>query len=183
MDFRVGYSMYTGNNFSKNVNSSYDFAKMGRIRETVVREKENEKINERKSAGYEGRPFREHYFFSQGVDVTDNPNAHKVIVPISEEMKREIEKNVQAGYERQGHYPKEDISNVEKMHKLKNEYIANIKKEDRPKTSWSIYQYRHKVSEKYEALIRERDPEWDWGKKVKPEVLKQVFGGGLDISI
>lgn len=193
MSLSIGQNLNNYNSFfnnnkktngqKKSSNSQFDFMTMGTVRNAVIQQTAKENMASRLDKTESNTPTYDKKVTWYGVDITDNPSAYKKLVPISDEVKKEIYENVKGDFERQGKVSKDDIRNIEKFYKIKEKYLSNVKQEDKPKTSWSMNQYHESVHTEIEAKIRELDPKWDWGQPVKKEVLNQVFGNKLDVSI
>ncbi len=161
----------------KNAKQDYDLMSMGTIRNAIKQQNaKDDMINGQ-------QPLYEEKLTWYGIDITDNPDAHKEIVPISDEAKKKIFENVRKDFEQTGRKPKDDVSIMESFYDLKDDYVKNIDGMDKLKSSWTMSQYRRAIHSEIESKVRELDKKWDWGQPVKKEVLNQVFGKKLDISI
>ncbi len=172
-----------GMNRKKKPSSNIDFTSMGRVRDAVYRQKSSEQISSKLGKSSTGEPLYDRKVTWYGIDITDNPHAHKEIVPISDSVKKEIFENVKKDFEATGRQSKDDVSIMESFFDLADDYVKNIEGMDKLKSSWSMSQYRREVHGEIEAKVRELDPKWDWGQPVKTEVLGKIFGSKIDISI
>ncbi len=154
---------------------------MGTIRNAVIQQQARDKIQSRNENS--GTPAYDKKVTWYGVDITDNPDIYKEIVPISDKVKKDIFENVKKDFESTGKRSKDDISLMENFYKMCDKYVSNLDGMDKLKTSWSMSQYRRAVHSEIESKIRELDKKWDWGQPVKSEVLNQIFGNKLDVSI
>ncbi len=172
-----------GKSQKKTTSNQLDFMSMGTIRNAVIQQKAKEQMNSRFEKTNNNDPTYTDKFSWYGIDITDNPNAHKEIVPISDEVKEKIFENVKRDFEQTGRVNKEDVSIMESFYDLKDNYVKNINGMDKLKTSWTMSQYRFELHDKIEEQIRKLDKKWDWGQPVKNEVLNQIFGSKFEISI
>ncbi len=170
-------------NRQNNVSNNMDFTSMGTIRDAIISEKASEKINSKLYDNNTGEPLYEEKLTWYGIDITDNPHAHKVIVPLPDDVKEKIFENLKKSYEETGRKPKNDVSTIEEFYDFCDKTVSSKKGLDKLKTSWTMSQYRSEVSDIIESKIRKLDPKWDWGQPVKREVLGKIFGAKLDIYI
>ncbi len=162
--------------------SQMDFASMGTIRNAVIQQKAKEEINSRVEKNNEKLLYEEKLTW-YGIDITNNPDAHKVTVPLSSDVKEKISEIVRKDFEETGRKSKDDVSIMESFYKLCDKTVSNIKGVEKLKTAWSMSQYKDEIHSKIESKIRELDPKWDWGQPVKKEVLSKVFSKSLDVSV
>ncbi|MFV0314841.1 MAG: DUF3879 family protein [Anaerotignum sp.] len=163
-------------------NGLNDFMAMGTVKNAVMQQKAKDYMTDLFEKADPQSTYTEKFTVC-GVDVTDNPDAYKVIVPLSENIKNKLDEIVRENLEQQGHVSKTDMKLTEKRIAYQTEYLNSLKQEDRPAALWSIGAYLSTKTDVFEAKIRQLDPKWDWGRPVKEEVLDQVFGNKLDISI
>ncbi len=176
-------SMQKGGKQKAKATSQMDFASMGTIRNAVIQQMAKDNMATRLGQTEENIPTYTDKLTICGVDYTDNPDGYKVIVPISDDIKKKIYENVKKDFETTGIRAKDDFRIIEEFYSMKRDYISNKEGEMKAKTMWSVSEYRGELHEKIESKIRELDPKWDWGQPVKKEVLKQVFAKKLDISV
>ncbi len=167
----------------KSTNNQLDFMSMGTIRNAVIQQKAKDNMQSRLKKSDENIPTYTDKLTVCGVDYTDNPDGYKVIIPISEDIKKKVNEFVKKDFETTGIRSKDDLSVIEEFYSMKRDYIKNLKGEEKAKASWSVSEYMREVHGKIENKIRELDKKWDWGQPVKKEVLNQIFGNKLDISI
>ncbi len=164
-------------------NSQYDFTTMGTIRNAVIQEKVKEQMATRFEKSEENIPTYTDKLTICGIDYTDNPDGYKVIIPISDEIKKKIYENVKKDFETTGIRARDDFDIIEEFYSMKRDYIKNIKGEEKAKAMWSVSEYRGEIHTRIEAKIRELDKKWDWGQPVKKEVLNEIFGKKLDVRV
>ncbi len=170
----------------KVTNSSVDFTSMGTIKSALIQQKSKERleglISNTKNDSDE--PTYERRVTKYGVDITDDPHAHKVRVPISDDVKEKIRLNVKESFENTGRDKKASIKVVDDFYKIKEDYLKRYEDpKDKLSPSWSLSEYGSDVHSAVESRVRELDPSWDWGKPVKNEVLSEIFGDNFNFSI
>lgn len=171
------------NDQTKATNNQLDFMSMGTIRNAVIQQRTKDNMQSRLNKSEDNIPTYTDKLTICGVDYTDNPDGYKVIVPISDEIKKKIYENVKKDFETTGIRSKDNLDIIEDFYDMKRNYINNFKGEQKAKTAWSVSEYRSEIHNKVESKIRELDKKWDWGQPVKKEVLNQIFGNKLDVSI
>ncbi len=170
---------------SKNKKSkTLDFNPTGTIRDMAKLKLASDNMQTKATNKDENIPTYDHKFTVCGIDFTDNPDGFKKIVPIPEEMRKKLDQFVKENFERQGYVKKDNLELTEKRIKTEQDFLKTLKQEDRPSMLWSMAQYGFNESKRFEAQIREKDPSWDWGRKVKTGVIEEVFSKNkIDIQI
>ncbi len=172
-----------GKSQKKTTSNQLDFMSMGTIRNAVIQQKAKEQIESRSNKTANSEPLYEEKLTWYGIDITNNPDVHKEIVPIADNVKEKIFEIVKKDFEETGRKSKDDVSIMESFYKLCDNTVSNIKGIDKLKTAWSMSNYKDEIHSKIENKIRELDKKWDWGQPVKNEVLNQIFGNKFDKSI
>ncbi|MEY8493673.1 DUF3879 family protein [Lachnospiraceae bacterium 29-91] len=139
-----------------------------------------------------------HYKNSYGVEgmcVTNNPNARKIIL-VSDEMKQRVFDNVKDAFYKYNGMSGDNEAEWEEMAQAKNAYYKTLKKSDRAAAAWTLGQFEISVSRKVAGAVKERVPGWTYGDQIPAGVLDEVFAdesitpmvsgksgtaGGLDI--
>ncbi len=167
----------------KPATSQLDFMTMGTVRNAVIQQRAKDNMQSKLGKSEENMPTYTDKLTICGVDYTDNPDGYKVIVPISDDIKKKIYENVKKDFETTGIRSREDFRIVEEFYSMKREYAYKFEGEQKAKVAWSVGEYRGEIHTEIENKIRELDKKWDWGQPVKKEVLNQIFGNRLDVSI
>ncbi|RRK31063.1 hypothetical protein EBB54_06510 [Schaedlerella arabinosiphila] len=139
-----------------------------------------------------------HYKNSYGVEgmcVTNNPNARKII-QVSDEMKQRVFDNVKDAFYKYNGMSGDNEAEWEEMAQAKNAYYKTLKKSDRAAAAWTLGQFEISVSRKVAGAVKEKVPGWTYGDQIPAGVLDEVFAdesitsmvsgksgtaGGLDI--
>ena len=139
-----------------------------------------------------------HYKNSYGVEgmcVTNNPNARKII-QVSDEMKQRVFDSVKDAFYKYNGMSGDNEAEWEEMAQAKNAYYKTLKKSDRAAAAWTLGQFEISVSRKVAGAEKERVPGWTYGDQIPAGVLDEIFAdesitsmvsrkygtaGGLDI--
>ncbi len=160
------------------VTKEYDLSKIGRIRDAILDEKAKSVSKEN-----ENIPTYTERLTWYDIDITDTPDIYKELVPISEESKKFVYENIKVDFETTGRRAFNDITNIEKYHDYCKRTAGKEDGLNKLKMHWSIGQYRDEVHREIENKVRDLDPKWDWGQPIKTEVLNEIFGKKLDVSV
>ncbi len=147
------------NSQKKPANAQFYFMTMGTVRNAVIQQRTKDNMQSKFDETSE--PAYDKKVTWYGIDITENPDIYKEIVPISDKAKKEIYENVKKDFETTGKRSKDDISLMENFYKMCDKYVSNLEGLDKLKTSWSLSQYRSSVHSEVESKIRELDKKWD----------------------
>lgn len=121
-----------------------------------------------------------HYKNSHGVEgmcVTGNPNARKII-PVSDEIKRRVFDSVKNAFYKYNGMSGDNEAEWEEMARAKNAYYQTLKKSDRVAAAWTLGQFEISVARKVAGAIKEQTPGWTYGEPIPAGVLDEIFADG-----
>lgn len=139
----------------------------------------------KRRSGAQGRNTLEdflsgHYKNSYGVEgmcVTNNPNARKII-QVSDEMKERVFQNVKDAFYKYNGMSGDNEAEWEAMARAKNEYYKTLKIEDRAAAAWTLGRLEAGFANQAAEAVKEKVPGWTYGKPIPTEVLDDIFAGG-----
>lgn len=152
-----------------------DIYSIGTIREAIKQKKAKDQMEDQITED-ENKDLYDEKFTVCGVDYTNNPDGFKIIVPLPDEVKKQLDQFVRENFERQGHVSKYNMTLTDKRLAYEKKYLESLEQKDRPSALWTMAQYQFAKSDEIEAQVREKDPKWEWGQKIKPEILSEIFG-------
>ncbi len=118
-----------------------------------------------------------HYKNSYGVEgmcVTNNPNARKII-PVSDEMKQRVFNSVKDAFYKYNGMSGDNEAEWEEMARAKNAYYKTLKREDRVAAAWTLGQLEIGIARKVAGAVKESVPGWTYGRSIPTEVLDRIF--------
>ncbi|MFI3230884.1 MAG: DUF3879 family protein [bacterium] len=116
---------------------------------------------------------------ASGYLATDN--SHKVIIPISDEVKNEVEEYVKNLYvNQQGWY----IGGQQSVGDISYAYTQTLEPNERLSAGWSVNQYYFEVCDKYKAVVNETNPNWPYdGSTYDPSIFDNFTAKSVDYSL
>ena len=141
-----------------------------------------------------------HYKNSYGVEgmcVTNNPNARRII-KVSDEMKQRVFNSVRDAFYKYNGMSGDNEREWEEMARAKNNYYKTLKKEDRAAAAWTLGQLEISIARKVSDAVKAKVPGWTHGKPIPSDVLDEIFAdegitsmvtgksgtaGGVDVKI
>lgn len=117
---------------------------------------------------------RKNSYGVEGMCVTNNPNARK-IVNVSDEMKQRVFNSVKDAFYKYNGMSGDNEAEWEEMAQAKNNYYKTLKKEDRVAAAWTLGQLEVNIANKVSNAVRARVPEWTYGKPILSDVLDEIF--------
>ena len=117
---------------------------------------------------------RKNSYGVEGMCVTNNPNARKII-HVSDEMKQRVFNNVKDAFYKYNGMSGDNEAEWEEMAIAKNEYYKTLKKNDRVAAAWTLDQLEVSIARKVSSAVKERVPGWTYGKPISSDVLDEIF--------
>ncbi|MBD5549278.1 MAG: DUF3879 family protein [Lachnospiraceae bacterium] len=117
---------------------------------------------------------RKNSYGVEGMCVTNNPNARKII-KVSDEMKQRVFYNVKDAFYKYNGMSGDNEAEWEEMAQAKNNYYKTLKKEDRAAAAWTLGQLEVNIANKVFNAVRARVPGWTYGKPIPSDVLDEIF--------
>jgi len=135
-----------------------------------------------RGSGASGRNTLEDYFSGhrknsygvEGMCVTNNPNARKMI-HVSDEMKQRVFNSVKDAFYKYNGMSGDNETEWEEMALAKNEYYKTLKTSDRAAAAWTLDQLEISIARKVSSAIKERIPGWTHGQQILSDVLDEIF--------
>lgn len=118
-----------------------------------------------------------HYKNSHGVEgmcVTNNPNARKII-KVSDEMKQRVFNSVKDAFYKYNGMSGDNEAEWEEMAQAKNNYYKTLKKEDRVAAAWTLGQLEISIGRKAASAVKEKVSGWTHGRPIPSDVLDEIF--------
>lgn len=135
---------------------------------------------------------RKNSYGVEGMCVTNNPNARKII-NVSDEMKQRVFDSVKDAFYKYNGMSGDNKAEWEEMAIAKNEYYKTLKTSDRVAAAWTLDQLEVSIARKVSSAVKERVPGWTHGKPIPSDVLDDIFadesitsmvsGTGLDMKV
>lgn len=113
--------------------TQYDFMTMGTVRNAVKLQKTKEQAENMGNGT--GEPLYEDKLSWYGIDITNNPDAHKVIVPLNDAVKEKIFQNVKKSFQETARKPKNDVSTIEEFYDFCDTTVSTLIGMDKLKTA------------------------------------------------
>ena len=117
---------------------------------------------------------RKNSYGVEGMCVTNNPNARKII-KVSDEMKQRVFNSVKDAYYKYNGMSGDNEAEWEEMAQAKNNYYKTLKKEDRVAAAWTLGQLEISIGRKVANAVKEKVPGWTHGKPIPSDVLDEIF--------
>ena len=117
---------------------------------------------------------RKNSYGVEGMCVTNNPNARKII-KVSDEMKQRVFNSVKDSFYKYYGMSGDNEAEWEEIARAKNNYYKTLKKEDRVAAAWTLGQLEVSIGRKVSSAIDEKVPGWMPGKPVPAGVLDEIF--------
>lgn len=112
----------------------------------------------------------------EGMCVTNNPNARKII-EVSDGMKQRVFQNVKDAFYKYNGMSGDNEAEWEEMARAKNEYYKTLKVGDRAAATWTLGRLEIGIANKVSGAVREKIPGWTYGQQIPSEVLDDIFAG------
>ncbi len=117
---------------------------------------------------------RKNSYGVEGMCVTNNPNARKII-KVSDEMKQRVFNSVKDAFYKYNGMSGDNEAEWEEMAWAKNNYYKTLKKEDRAAAAWTLGQLEISIGRKVASAVKEKVPGWTHGKPIPAGVLDKIF--------
>ena len=135
-----------------------------------------------RSSGVSGRNTLEDYLSGhrknsygvEGMCVTYNPNARKII-SVSDEMKQRVFNSVKDAFYKYNGMSGDNEAEWEEMAQAKNNYYKTLKKEDRVAAAWTLGLLEISIANKVSSAVKAKVPGWTHGKPIPSDVLDEIF--------
>ncbi len=135
-----------------------------------------------RSSGTGGRNTLEDYLSGhrknsygvEGMCVTNNPNARKII-NVSDEMKQRVFNSVKDAFYKYYGMSGDNEVEWEEMAQAKSNYYKTLKKEDRVAAAWTLGQLEVNIANKVSSAVKAKVPGWTCGKPIPSDVLDEIF--------
>lgn len=109
-----------------------------------------------------------------------DPSEWQKIVPVPDKIKQDIIDAVRKEFEESGGMGDENSAHM----KIKLGYLHSIPGVERSSVGWTLDQIKYEEAKRISDFIKSKDPSWDWGKPVKPEILTEAYNSPqVDIKI
>lgn len=125
---------------------------------------------------------RKNSYGVEGMCVTGNPNARR-IVNVSDEMKQRVFDSVKDAYYKYNGMSGDNEAEWEEMARAKNGYYKTLKKSDRAAAAWTLGRLEINMARKVFSAVQERVPGWMPGKPIPSDVLDEIFADESITSI
>ena len=110
-------------------------------------------------------------------DITGS-TAHRRIVPVSDEVKKEI-----TGLVRKETFDGLGMSNGEEKSKIINDYLKTVPSKERSAVAWTLGQLYSDTAQSYVDKIKENDPNWTNGQFFDKSILDNFPPKHIDIKV
>ncbi len=117
---------------------------------------------------------RKNSYGVEGMCVTNNPNARKII-NVSDEMKQRVFNSVKDAFYKYNGMSGDNEAEWEEMAQAKNNYYKTLKKEDRVAAAWTLGQLEISIGRKVASAVKAKVPGWTHGKPIPAGVLDEIF--------
>ena len=117
---------------------------------------------------------RKNSYGVEGMCVTNNPNARKII-KVSDEMRQRVFNSVKDAFYKYNGMSGDNEAEWEEMAQAKNNYYMTLKKEDRVAAAWTLGQLEISIGRKVASAVNEKVPGWTHGKPIPAGVLDEIF--------
>ena len=117
---------------------------------------------------------RKNSYGVEGMCVTNNPNARKII-KVSDEMRQRVFNSVKDAFYKYNGMSGDNEAEWEEMAQAKNNYYMTLKKEDRVAAAWTLGQLEISIGRKVASAVKEKVPGWTHGKPIPAGVLDEIF--------
>ena len=117
---------------------------------------------------------RKNSYGVEGMCVTNNPNARKII-KVSDEMKQRVFNSVKDAFYKYNGMSGDNEAEWEEMARAKNAYYKTLKREDRVAAAWTLGQLEIGIARKVAGAVKESVPGWTYGRSIPTEVLDRIF--------
>ena len=117
---------------------------------------------------------RKNSYGVEGMCVTNNPNARKII-KVSDEMKQRVFNSVKDAFYKYNGMSGDNEAEWEEMAQAKNNYYKTLKKEDRVAAAWTLGQLEISIGRKVASAVKEKVPGWTHGQPIPADVLDEIF--------
>lgn len=101
-----------------------------------------------------------------GMLLNGKGDSYKVIVPVDDEIKNIIADSIRDAFVNNNGYEQGEGHSVDRK-----EYIMTQPKDERLKVSYTLEQYHFSIVEKYKDIIKEHNPNWQWGDSYDPSIF------------
>ena len=117
---------------------------------------------------------RKNSYGVEGMCVTNNPNARKII-KVSDEVKQRVFNSVKDAFYKYNGMSGDNEAEWEEMARAKNNYYKTLKKEDRVAAAWTLGQLEISIGRKVASAVKEKVPGWTHGQPIPSDVLNEIF--------
>ncbi len=117
---------------------------------------------------------RKNSYGVEGMCVTNNPNARKII-EVSDEMKQRVFDSVKNAFYKYNGMSGDNEAEWEEMAVAKNNYYKTLKVNDRVAAAWTLGQLEINIAKKVAGAVKEKVPGWTYGKPIPSDVLDEIF--------
>ena len=117
---------------------------------------------------------RKNSYGVEGMCVTNNPNARKII-KVSDEMKQRVFESVKNAFYKYNGMSGDNEAEWEEMAVAKNNYYKTLKVNDRVAAAWTLGQLEISIANKVSSAVKEKVPGWTYGKPIPSDVLDEIF--------
>ena len=112
----------------------------------------------------------------EGMDITGRTDFRR-IVPVDEGVANKIKSLVFERMEKNG-----GMSGGEIESEIIKDYVMSLPPEERAAAGWTLNQISLQEADRLGEYVHQRDPSWNWGKPVKPDILDD-YKSGMNILI
>lgn len=110
----------------------------------------------------------------EGMDITGRTDFRRLI-PISEHMAQHAIDDVKKAFYEHGGMSGDDMREADAYHQKIKDYLWTVDVDDRAAATWTINQVHLNTANAVKDAVREKVPDWDWGKPIDPKVLDEIF--------
>lgn len=126
-----------------------------------------------------------HYKNSYGVEgmcVTNNPNARRII-EVSDEMKQRVFNSVKDAFYKYNGMSGDNEAEWEEMARAKNEYYKTLNVKDRVAAAWTLGQLEAGLANRISNAVKAKVPGWTVGSPIPKGVLDDIFADESIVSM
>lgn len=110
----------------------------------------------------------------EGMDISGGVNFRR-LVPISEHMAEHAIEEVKKNFYEHGGMTGDNMAEADAYYQKIKDYLWTVDVDDRSAAAWTINQVHASAAEAVVQAVRERVPDWDWGKPIDSKILDGIF--------
>lgn len=146
-----------------------DFASMGRVSQYAKQQKSNENVTKQ----FDSKTIAENLERSRRADSATlvHDTSWQKIVPVSDDVKKELTELVKRDFTERGGMSGENS----RYTAIVDGYLKKLPKSERPAALYTLSETFTNEARRVRDFIKSKDPSWDFGKPVSPEILEEAF--------